>query len=213
MPEEIVMPRLSDTMEEGTIARWLKQEGEAVHKGEAILEVETDKATMPLEAYSEGVVQQILQAEGATVAVGAVIGLLAKPGEARVAQTKAPDAVTSKQSAPATVAPVATIAPPAVSPGTTVLFAGRESAPAADNGAQNGATRVKASPLARNLARQNNVDLVALGSQGSGPGGRIVKLDVERYLSEHAERAAAQPQVAAPPTAASVVEVAVQRSD
>ena len=81
MPEEIVMPRLSDTMEEGTIAQWLKREGETVHKGEAILEVETDKANMELQAYSDGVIQKILQDDGATVPIGTVVGLLAKVGE------------------------------------------------------------------------------------------------------------------------------------
>src|SRR5579871_1857380 len=82
MPEEIVMPRLSDTMEEGTIAQWLKREGETVHKGEVILEVETDKATMELQAYSDGVIEKIIQGDGATVPIGAVVGLLARPGEA-----------------------------------------------------------------------------------------------------------------------------------
>src|SRR5947207_14573980 len=75
------MPRLSDTMEEGTVGRWLKHEGDAVKKGEAILEVETDKATMELPAYSDGVLTKILVQEGTTVPLGAPIGVLAKPGE------------------------------------------------------------------------------------------------------------------------------------
>src|SRR5579884_891520 len=81
MPEEIVMPRLSDTMEEGTIAQWLKREGDTVHKGEAILEVETDKANMELQAFSDGVIQKILQDNGATVPIGTVVGILVHAGE------------------------------------------------------------------------------------------------------------------------------------
>ncbi|HEX2513118.1 MAG TPA: biotin/lipoyl-containing protein, partial [Chloroflexota bacterium] len=70
MPEEIVMPRLSDTMQEGTIARWVKQEGEQVEKGDILVEIETDKATMELEAYESGVVEAVLAQEGETVAIG-----------------------------------------------------------------------------------------------------------------------------------------------
>ena len=100
MPEEIVMPRLSDTMEEGTVARWLKKEGEPIKKGEPILEVETDKATMELPAYSDGVLAKILVQEGTTVPLGAPIGMLAKPGE-EVPAGNGPAQAPTQQQAPA----------------------------------------------------------------------------------------------------------------
>src|SRR5436190_7912059 len=81
MPEEIVMPRLSDTMQEGTIARWLKREGDAVKTGEVLMEVETDKATMELNSYHDGTLAKILLDDGGSAPVGQVVGLLAKPGE------------------------------------------------------------------------------------------------------------------------------------
>ncbi len=237
MPEEIVMPRLSDTMEEGTIAQWLKREGEAVHKGDAILEIETDKANMELEAYSDGTIQKILMGEGSTVAVGAVVGLLAKPGEALApspaagAQGAATAAAASptgsgRQQAPDDVAVVASGTSGAVVSGNTSGTSGAvvsgdvmAMTPDADEmpsrevatvqglastvidttssgGApSNGHGRVKASPLARNLARAYAIDLRALDGQGSGPGGRIVKNDVERYRARNGAAA-----VTAPPT-------------
>src|ERR687895_452774 len=81
MPEEIVMPRLSDTMSEGTIARWLKQEGDAVKIGEALFEVETDKATLELQSYHDGTLVKILMGDGSTAPIGTPVGILAKKGE------------------------------------------------------------------------------------------------------------------------------------
>src|SRR5688572_30356725 len=92
MPEEIVMPRLSDTMSEGTIARWLKKEGDAVKTGEALFEVETDKATLELQSYHDGTLVKILMGDGSTAPIGTPVGVLAKPGE---------DVDTSKYAAPA----------------------------------------------------------------------------------------------------------------
>ena len=81
MPEEIVMPRLSDTMSEGTIARWLKKEGDAVKTGEALFEVETDKATLELQSYHDGTLVKILMGDGSTAPIGTPVGILAKQGE------------------------------------------------------------------------------------------------------------------------------------
>ena len=220
MPEEIVMPRLSDTMEEGTIAQWLKREGEAVHKGDAILEIETDKANMELEAYSDGTIQQILMGEGATVAVGAVVGLLAKPGEALApspavgaqgAATAASPTGSGRQQdqAPDDIAAVASgdvmaMTPDAAEIPSREVATVQGLAPAvidttASGGMPgNGHERVKASPLARNLARAYAIDLRALDGQGSGPGSRIVKDDVERYRARNGAAA-----VTAPPPPAS----------
>ncbi len=142
------MPRLSDSMEEGTIVRWLKSDGDVVSKGEPIAEIETDKATVTCDADADGTLR-IVAGEGATVPLGGVIATIGEASEPR-----------SGPPAPARAAPVAP-APAA---------AGKS--PDTDNGAD----RVKASPLARRIARESQVDLRAL--TGSGPGGRIVKADV-----------------------------------
>ncbi len=218
MPEEIVMPRLSDTMEEGTISQWLKREGDTIKRGDAILEVQTDKANMELEAYSDGVIQQIIHPDGATVPIGTVVGMLAKAGEAVVpALAQAAPASSAQNGATGGVAAPGAVADaivetessdevPVAVP-TALMPAASAQAPAPTGGA-NGATdggRVKASPLARNIAREHDIDLQALGGHGSGPGGRIVKLDVERYLVARANDTATtttpQPPAAAAATA------------
>jgi pyruvate dehydrogenase E2 component (dihydrolipoamide acetyltransferase) len=145
---EIAMPRLSDTMEEGTVLRWLKRDGEHVGRGEELVEIETDKAAMVYESDQEGILR-IVAKEGDTLAVGAPI---AHVGEA-------PGPVQAPPSAAAPAAP--------------------ETLPAAATAAPNEqpADRVKASPLARRIAREAGIDLHAL--TGTGPGGRIVKADVQ----------------------------------
>ena len=143
------MPRLSDSMEEGTIVRWLKSDGDAVSKGEPIAEVETDKATVTLDADADGTLR-ILAGEGQTVPLG---GLIATIGEASEVRSGSPAPARSGGAA----APVA---------------AGKVS----DTG--NGSDRVRASPLARRIARESQVDL--RGLRGSGPGGRIVKADLPK---------------------------------
>jgi len=220
MPEEIVMPRLSDTMEEGTISQWLKREGDTIKRGDAILEVQTDKANMELEAYSDGVIQQIIHPDGATVPIGTVVGMLAKAGEAvapapaqAAPASAAQNGATGGSAAPGAVADAiveteSSDEVPVAVPGALMPAASAQ-APAPTGGG-NGATaasggRVKASPLARNIAREHDIDLQALGGHGSGPGGRIVKLDVERYLVARANDTATtttpQPPAAAAATA------------
>jgi len=155
------MPRLSDTMEEGTILRWLVPDGEPVRRGQEIIEIETDKATMTYESDLEGVIG-IVAAEGDTLPVGTII---ARVGEAGVEDAENPEDRTSASTpAPQEVEPAGEAAP--------VQTAGTTAAPAAADG-----ERVKASPLARRIARENDIDLHAL--TGTGPGGRIVRADVQ----------------------------------
>ncbi len=160
MAVEIVMPRLSDSMEEGTILQWFVAEGAEVKEGEPLVEVETDKASVTYEAESDGTVLSIAAPEGSTVAVGAVIAVIGAAGESAPAAAVA--AVATPVHAPAVLSGSAAAFPPAVAPG-----------PPAGNGG-----RVKASPLARRIAAQSGIDLAAL--TGSGPGGRVIRADVER---------------------------------
>jgi pyruvate dehydrogenase E2 component (dihydrolipoamide acetyltransferase) len=179
---EIVMPRLSDTMEEGTVLRWLKREGEEVRRGEELVEIETDKATMAYEADREGVLE-ILAREGDTLPVGAPIARIGEgepapkggPAGVRAVGEPAEDGGSYAPPAPAEVSPAVSEGSPGTRGGAPVApgvsQAAPDGSPAADGG------RVKASPLARRLARARGVDLHAL--EGSGPGGRIVKADVD----------------------------------
>jgi pyruvate dehydrogenase E2 component (dihydrolipoamide acetyltransferase) len=168
MPE-VRMPRLSDSMEEGTIVRWIKRDGDTVRRGEPIVEIETDKATLEYEADAAGVLQ-ILAGEQDTVPLGQPIAVLVAEGEVPVA---ASTAVASKAAAKTTSAPVAT-------------------APA-KNGRANGAGN--ASPIARRFAGSHGLDLA--GVAGSGPHGRILKDDVRRALATQPAAAVAPPSSAA----------------
>jgi pyruvate dehydrogenase E2 component (dihydrolipoamide acetyltransferase) len=169
---DIVMPRLSDTMEEGTILRWLKRDGEELRRGEELVEIETDKATMTYESDQEGVLATVAS-EGDTLAVGELIARVTAPGEAAAPDggaqadtgTAAPDGASSPGQADGAAAAVAGATPPP---------AQAQAAPA--QGSPAGTARVKASPLARRVARESGVDLRML--TGTGPGGRIVRADV-----------------------------------
>ncbi|MGP1253159.1 MAG: pyruvate dehydrogenase complex dihydrolipoamide acetyltransferase [Kiloniellales bacterium] len=177
MPKGIILPSLSAGMEDAVIARWLKAEGEAVAAGEALAEIETDKATMELEADAAGTVGKILVSNGERADVNSVIGVLLEEGEGAEALTDYAQAVAKPADAPAlkdaTAAPVAkaVVATPTAT------------------------DKVIASPLARRIALQNGIDLT--GMSGSGPRGRIVRIDVER---------AAEQAVAAPAPQADVAE-------
>ena len=177
MATNILMPALSPTMTEGTLARWLKKEGDTVKAGDVIAEIETDKATMEVEAVDEGILGRLLVADGTEgVKVNQPIAILVEPGEAVPASvaTPAPAVAAPAVAAPAGAAPVA-------------------AAPAAVAAA--GGDRVVASPLARRMAQQAGVDLAGLA--GSGPGGRIVRADVEAA----AKGGAAVPAAVAAPVA------------
>ena len=193
MATNILMPALSPTMTEGTLARWLKKEGETIKAGDVIAEIETDKATMEVEAVDEGVLGKILVAAGSeNVAVNAPIAILVEPGEA------VPD------SAPATPAPK-----PAAAPEPVAAPAPAAAAPAAPAAETTGhGPRVFASPLARRMAQQAGIDLATL--KGSGPNGRIVKADIDAARGSAPEAAAPAPKApaAAPPAQAAAAPAA-----
>ena len=177
MATNILMPALSPTMTEGTLARWLKKEGDQVKAGEIIAEIETDKATMEVEAVDEGLLGKILVPGGtAGVKVNDVIAVLVEPGEsvgAAPAAKPAPAPAAAPAAAPAPASVAAPVAQPAPSSGD----------------------RAVASPLAKRMAQQAGLDLSRI--QGSGPNGRIVKADVEAALAK-----GPAPQAAAPAPAA-----------
>jgi pyruvate dehydrogenase E2 component (dihydrolipoamide acetyltransferase) len=175
----ITMPALSPTMEEGNLAKWHVKVGDKVKPGDIIAEIETDKATMEVEAVDEGVVSKLLVEEGAQgVKVNAVIAELAGEGEAPAQGGDAAKAKAAPSKAEAKTAPKPDAAPPASRPASSpqpaaaVVAASRSAGPAPGGPG----ARLRASPLARRLAKQEGVDLLAL--KGSGPHGRIVKSDV-----------------------------------
>jgi len=190
MPIEILMPALSPTMTEGNLAKWLKKEGDTVKSGDVLAEIETDKATMEVEAVDEGRLGKILVQAGAQgVAVNTPIAVLLEEGEDESALAKAgggaPKAEAPKGNGAA--APTAPAAAPAPAP---------QAAPQAAPAAAHAGDRVFASPLARRLAEQAGVDLKAV--KGSGPNGRIVKADVEAAKAGGGAKPAPAPQAAAP---------------
>ena len=179
---EIVMPRLSDSMEEGTVLRWLKSVGDQVAVGDELVEIETDKANMVYESDLDGTIVEVLAQEGDTLPVGDPIARVGDASEvpsggnggAPKEEPAAPEPAPA-QKAPA---PTTTAAPPTPSPAGV------------------GDGRVKASPIARRIAADRGLDLQGLS--GSGPGGRIVKADVERALAASVAQVAPQPPAEAP---------------
>ncbi|MEW6683267.1 MAG: dihydrolipoamide acetyltransferase family protein [Nitrospirota bacterium] len=193
MAGRIIMPKLSDTMEEGVLVKWLKREGEGVASGDVVAEVETDKAVLELEAYTDGVLRKQMVPEGARVPVGALLGVIAGDqesidallAEGSKAEQVRPFAPTGTEGPPVTPAkPV----PPSIQASVLAEVAQR-SAPAASETPGT----VTASPLARRLAEQRGIDLRAI--RGTGPGGRIVERDVA------AAATSPTPAVTTPPSA------------
>ncbi|MEO3474155.1 pyruvate dehydrogenase complex dihydrolipoamide acetyltransferase [Roseomonas sp. CAU 1739] len=193
MATNILMPALSPTMTEGNLARWLKKEGDRVKSGDVIAEIETDKATMEVEAVDEGILGKIVVPDGTQgVKVNDVIAVLVEAGEA----------VPSGAPAAAAPAPAATPAPAAAAPAAAPVALNPQPLP------PSGGDRVFASPLARRMAQQAGLDLA--GVKGSGPNGRIVKADIETALAR-GPVAAPAPAAAAPapkPAAAPLVVTA-----
>ncbi|MBK8044737.1 MAG: pyruvate dehydrogenase complex dihydrolipoamide acetyltransferase [Haliscomenobacter sp.] len=180
MAEIIRMPRMSDTMEEGNIVAWLKKEGDKVESGQTIAEVETDKATMELDSYTEGVLLHIAVKEG-TVPIDGIIAVIGQPGEdwqAAIAASQGSNGASQPASAGSEKPS------PAPQPVSSEPLAGESSD-----------QRVKASPLARSIAKEAGVDLGRI--QGSGDSGRIVKRDVEAAMQYAPASAAPAPQQAA----------------
>ncbi|WP_077145108.1 pyruvate dehydrogenase complex dihydrolipoamide acetyltransferase [Sphingopyxis sp. KK2] len=206
MPIELKMPALSPTMEEGTLAKWLVKEGDTVKSGDLLAEIETDKATMEFEAIDEGVVSQILVAEGTDgVKVGTVIATITAEGEdagaAKAAPAAAAPAPAAKEEAPKAAEPAPAPAPtPAPAPAPVA-------APAASG------DRIKASPLAKRLAAERGIDLSTI--KGSGPGGRIVKDDLDGAPAgtAAAPAAAPAPAAAAPAAPAAAAPAAAAHGD
>ena len=190
MPIEVLMPALSPTMTEGKLAAWHKREGDRVAVGDVLAEIETDKATMEIEAVDDGTLGRIVVPEGTEgVAVNALIAvILAEDEDASAIEATIEAAMPTPPSPPA--APPMPDAPPAPSPIAAAAAAG------------NGDGRVMASPLAKRMARQAGLDLVSI--TGSGPHGRIVKRDVEAALAGDA--GAVTPRPAAPAAAAAPFE-------
>jgi pyruvate dehydrogenase E2 component (dihydrolipoamide acetyltransferase) len=227
MATEIVMPRLSDSMEEGTILKWMKSVGDEVAVGEELVEIETDKANMVYESDAAGTLVEVTASEGDTLPIGEVIARVGEAGEAPSGDGKAGEedegggegdarggtspvrGSAASQSprvhaadAPADAAPSSAdaaedgMAQAADAPADAAPSSGFE-APTAAPEAPEGDGRVRASPLARRIAQEKGVDIGAIS--GSGPGGRIIKLDVERAAEEAPEEApAAAPEPVAP---------------
>src|SRR3954469_7968424 len=198
------MPRLSDSMEEGTILRWLKGVGDEVKRGDELVEIETDKANMTYEATDEGVLLEIVAGEGDTLPIGEVIARIGATAEAEQQPTAAKAAAGSREGA----TKAGNAQPQRTERSTSPIVEPRGPVQVDGDG------RVKASPIARRMARDLDVELSRI--EGSGPGGRIVKADVEAAAGEaapapprEAQRPAPTPAAAAPTpeTAKGEVEV------
>jgi len=207
MPINITMPALSPTMEEGNLAKWLVKEGDKVAPGDVIAEIETDKATMEVEAVDEGVVAKIVVPAGTdAVKVNALIAILAEEGEDVAAAAKGGDAAPAKAEAKAE-APKEEKSEAAPAPAANAAPA---AAPAPAAKAEQSGERVFASPLARRLAKEAGLDLSAVS--GSGPRGRIVKSDIEKTVASGGAKAApatAAAAASAPAAAKGMSEEAV----
>jgi pyruvate dehydrogenase E2 component (dihydrolipoamide acetyltransferase) len=182
---ELSMPRLSDTMQEGTITRWLKKAGDEVKKGEILAEIETDKANMEVESYEPGILEQILVQEGETALVGQPIALIGTTADAqKAAQMAIPRSETK--------AARSTFSAPAVAISHQDVRTHSIPVNGATSSSSGNSARIKASPLARRIAEEHGIDLRQI--QGTGPAGRIVRDDLQDYLEKrYAATPAAQP--------------------
>jgi pyruvate dehydrogenase E2 component (dihydrolipoamide acetyltransferase) len=183
MPTNILMPALSPTMEKGNLAKWLKKEGDKVKSGDVIAEIETDKATMEVEAVDEGTIAKILVPEGTQdVAVNDVISVLAADGEdvkaAGAGAASAPKPAPAAAPAPQAAAPAPAAPTPAKAAPPAAAAPAPQAAPAQQN---NGHARTFSSPLARRLAKEAGIELARIN--GSGPHGRVIARDVEEAKS------------------------------
>ena len=230
---EVTMPRLSDTMSEGSVGRWLKKPGDAVADGEIIAEIETDKATMELQAFESGTLQKILVPEGQTVPIGqaiAIIGDGAAPAEEAAApaaqepqKAEASAPASGKQQAPSEEGSTEAIARNTAEAKAEVQQAPaspqpQATPPASKSNGQASDERIKASPLARRMADERGIDLRQV--QGTGPGGRIIKENIESFQPATAPAAAPsatptpatpQPAAAAPTPAGDVIPMSRMR--
>ncbi|WP_166806470.1 dihydrolipoamide acetyltransferase family protein [Cryobacterium serini] len=183
MPD-VIMPRLSDTMEEGELSRWMKQVGDEIHKGDVLAEIETDKATMDLEAFDNGILEQLLVVAGELVPIGAPVARIGDGSNivAEGAAPAAPAAAPVAVAVPTTPAATPAATPPTDAPTPTATQTGE----------------LRTSPLARKIGREHGIDLHAI--VGTGPQGRITRTDVDRAIV--AQEATASAASTAPRTAA-----------
>ena len=209
MPINILMPALSPTMEKGNLAKWLKKEGDKVKSGDVIAEIETDKATMEVEAVDEGTIAKILVPEGTQdVAVNDVIAVLAGDGEdvkaAGAGAASAPPKAASTAEAPSAAKPAPTPAPATAPAAKAAAPAAAAPAPqaAALASQSNGHARIFSSPLARRLAKEAGIELARIN--GSGPHGRVIARDVEEARSGKGLKAPAAAPAGAPSIAPSM---------
>ena len=226
MPITVTMPRLSDTMEVGTVVQWHVKEGDKVSPGDVLADIETDKATMELEAFDEGTVAKLAASQGQAVNVGDPIVIIAEEGEDVAEAAKAGGAAKSESKSESKSEPKSE-AKQAEGGSTSSASAGTATAPAPQtNGSTNGSHgshgdggRIFASPLAKKIAGEHNVDLS--GIDGTGPSGRIVKKDVEQAIQSGgamesggvAARAPSRPQPELPPIGAALQDNTVALSN
>ncbi|TFD20103.1 dihydrolipoamide acetyltransferase family protein [Cryobacterium sp. TMS1-13-1] len=210
MPD-VIMPRLSDTMEEGELSRWMKQVGDEIHKGDVLAEIETDKATMDLEAFDNGVLEQLLVVAGSLVPIGEAVARIGD-GSNIVKDGATPAAPVATAATAATAAPVATTAPVATAASvadTAAPAAPAAVAPVVVAPAPVSTGELRTSPLARKIGREHGIDLHTIA--GTGPQGRITRTDVDTAILAQASAASAPVPVAAAaaPTAVSTDSVSV----
>ena len=194
MSIEVTMPRLSDTMEAGTIIKWNVGVGDEVTAGDVLADIETDKATMEMQAFDDGVIAGLLVDEGLQVPVGTTIAVLAEDGES-ADEITTPSARPAEPAAPAPAdAPAEVTSAPAPAP---VAIPASPAAPSAPAAPASGGPRMKISPVARRMAEEKGIDLSTV--TGTGPGGRIIKRDVIGLTAGSAPAATSMPVPSAVP--------------
>src|ERR1041385_3798046 len=187
MATKVIMPKLSPTMEEGQISRWLKKEGDKVSMGEPLAEIDTDKATMEMQALGNGVLRKILINEGQSAPLGQIIAVIGEPNEdissllseAPAAASKPEQEQPKEQEQPA---PAPAPVPAPQQPKVAAAAAGTVGDGRPPQAATSDSARLIVSPLAARMAAEAGLDLRSL--QGSGPGGRIIKRDIEAAISQ-----------------------------
>ncbi|HLI08542.1 MAG TPA: dihydrolipoamide acetyltransferase family protein [Ktedonobacteraceae bacterium] len=201
----VEMPKMGDTMEEGKILRWLKKEGDTVKKGESLAEVETDKVNIEIEAFSSGVLRKILVPEGESAPIGAEIALIGSADEPLPASAGAADAVVPARAASATTT-AANRASSTSAPARSAVAT--QPAPPAST---NGQGRIFISPIARRLAEAHQLDYAQI--RGTGPNGRIIKMDIEAALAQQITAPAAPAPVPMPTAPASAAPATMESEE
>jgi pyruvate dehydrogenase E2 component (dihydrolipoamide acetyltransferase) len=195
MASQVVLPKMSETMEEGVVVKWLKHEGEHVAPGDPLAEIETDKAVLELEAQEPGVLRKILVQEDHKVSVGQLMAVIASEEEDISPLVGGERAFPSRPAASiSTSSPAISASPPSLTP---------PEAPPPSSQTKTAHERLDASPLARRMAEEAGIDLAQVG--GTGPGGRVVKRDIEAFLEQHRGQVAPPSAPPAAPMPSSVL--------